>query len=666
MSISQLIALIAQLAAGVCAARFPFLEGIGRSQQMGPSQDRAGPGNDLLGTALGRQRDLFGTPFGPPFCIQVGAKCVNLPDIRRNPGRGNQVCTKGNVAREAGSWRRGTTPNRHEAFPASQFPDGQRPARDVLFMVPAPVLPRRIAGASAPAPPQLRGMPGSRICLAALVCIPGSGIMAGMMRKSFFVVIGLLCLPVAACLAAEPLAPVYESKSIGLALRPPVGCVVTPSDDPEQLLVLADPARKWNVRITRVMLPLPMALSEADTAALPAPRAGSEKSPTFMDQAVDQFMSAAPDAQLLRKDDTIIGKRRIGLLALRHTLSSEHRLTQEAILQLTPRMYYLVELNTPGAKPGSELDDPSEADAKETFRQMINTIRLLDQSALREDQDQRLFRTRSLFVGLSEAVYRKALTPETYLRHLKDGKDVGYSYVVEEPYESAGQKGFRVGVRSRMMLDGKQRDSESWYFMAWDRRHEDFSVIDIIDNGKEKSATTELGVSNREIQRRLDRESGTIDKADPKQPPVQEIERASLSVSVISKSERKPGIELKLPVFYIPLALDYVLARVVPQDSRTYMVARWDSDRQRLAIEYVDVGREEMTMLGDQTVRGLTVRTRQGLEGDVTTTYVSREGKFVGRINEADKTITLPTTFQDLSGRWKNADLSRPKGMESK
>ncbi len=83
----------------VCAAGFCFLEGIGGAQQMGPSQDRAGHGNDLSGTRMGPEGDLFGTPFGPPFCTQAGEKYANFPDIRRNPVRGDQACSRKGVRR---------------------------------------------------------------------------------------------------------------------------------------------------------------------------------------------------------------------------------------------------------------------------------------------------------------------------------------------------------------------------------------------------------------------------------------------------------------------------------------------------------------------------------------------------------------------------------------
>ncbi len=130
----------ARLAACVCAAGFSFLAGIGRSRQTGPSQDPAGHGKNFARTALGPQRDLFGTPFGPLFLLQTGAEYANLPDFRRNRVRGAQGYTRKAFRRGHGLGG--------EAFPAPPLPDGRGPAHEALLMVPARVLPRRRAGAS--------------------------------------------------------------------------------------------------------------------------------------------------------------------------------------------------------------------------------------------------------------------------------------------------------------------------------------------------------------------------------------------------------------------------------------------------------------------------------------------------------------------------------------
>ncbi len=148
-----------RLAACVHPARFPFPWRVGDVQQMGPSPDRVGPGNDLPKTPMGPQRDLFGTPFGPLFPIQTGAKYANLPEIQRNLVGGSEVCTKKRASRARGFWRRAAARNGGEAFPAQPFPDGPRSRRGAFFLGSPAGSPPRIGGESGVASALLRVPP---------------------------------------------------------------------------------------------------------------------------------------------------------------------------------------------------------------------------------------------------------------------------------------------------------------------------------------------------------------------------------------------------------------------------------------------------------------------------------------------------------------------------
>jgi hypothetical protein len=59
-------------------------------------------------------------------------------------------------------------------------------------------------------------------------------------------------------------------------------------------------------------------------------------------------------------------------------------------------------------------------------------------------------------------------------------------------------------------------------------------------------------------------------------------------------------------------------------------------------------------------MRAIPIRDRIGLEGAVTTHYMSPEGVFLGSVNEETKITYLPTDRATLMSIWKDADLSRP------
>jgi hypothetical protein len=79
---------------------------------------------------------------------------------------------------------------------------------------------------------------------------------------------------------------------------------------------------------------------------------------------------------------------------------------------------------------------------------------------------------------------------------------------------------------------------------------------------------------------------------------------------------------------------------------------------------YVDVEREEEVTLGGRTFRAIPILDRIGLEGAVTTHYVSPDGAYLGSVNAETNVTILPTDRATLQGIWKDADLSRPGDVE--
>src|SRR5207248_2203591 len=160
---------------------------------------------------------------------------------------------------------------------------------------------------------------------------------------------------------------------------------------------------------------------------------------------------------------------------------------------------------SPAAKAGADGktsdDDPAERDAVETFRQVIETVKLLDRSMVREDQTQRLFRTRALFVGFTEARMKKALAGEMWLR---------------------------------LSENGIEANAISWLYVSFDRRHEDWtSALQLQETAKKtKNVVHEVGASDRTVSRVLDRgAAGSAARgADGKEPPVRQEEAYTLTV----------------------------------------------------------------------------------------------------------------------------------------
>lgn len=200
-------------------------------------------------------------------------------------------------------------------------------------------------------------------------------------------------------------------------------------------------------------------------------------------------------------------------------------------------------------------------------------------------------------------------------------------------------------------------------FVTFDRVHEDWTITTTSDDGRLAPVTSsELGNSDKEVRRVLDRkamqEGEAGDATDLKQPPVRTIEKYALSVSTYAKARTAVPVTRELPVFYLPQAAGHLLPRLLPlNEARTYMFASYISDQREVMSRYVDVSREQEVSLDGKRVRAVPVKDRIGVEGSATTHYLSREGQWLGSVNEEQKITVLPSDEAEIGQLWKDMKL---------
>ena len=68
--------------------------------------------------------------------------------------------------------------------------------------------------------------------------------------------------------------------------------------------------------------------------------------------------------------------------------------------------------------------------------------------------------------------------------------------------------------------------------------------------------------------------------------------------------------------------------------------------------------------IGGESIRAVPIKDRIGLQGSVTTHYMSLDGKYLGSVNEDSKVTILPTDAATLENIWKDANLTRPGDVE--
>jgi len=468
---------------------------------------------------------------------------------------------------------------------------------------------------------------------------------------------------------SELLGDRFESETAGISFRPPAGSKAVRQSDQDHVIDYTDDDRGWILKVTRAKLAQPMPLQTIKTNT--GERMG------LLDYTVADIQKEQPAAEVLRQEIINVGEYGVGVAALRFNIGSKRYLRQQGIFQATETLYYVFSLTTPAAKTGPAEANADERLAAETFKAMLDTIRLLDRSWIKTDQVNRLFRTRALFLDWGDKGGKRikdAIVPEMWLRLMRDGKDVGYSYVSEEFVEGKDARanpgrafdGVLINVRSRTMEGTTQVDIGSQMFSSLDRKHEDWAnVVNVVTNkglaNEDKQQTSEYGFSELKMTRVVDR-SVERDPKDPKAPPGRDVESYKLSVTRPGRKDTRATAEMHTPsVFYIPQAVGSMLPRLVPlKRPITYLFQSYVTDQHEVILRYVDVGFEKAVQLGGKTVRAIPISDRVRLEGVPTIHYMSPDGAYLGSVNEEAKITILPTDKATLEKIWANRlDLKR-------
>lgn len=456
------------------------------------------------------------------------------------------------------------------------------------------------------------------------------------------------------------LAPYFEHPLAGIALRPPEGSKeIVRAGNPDDIVTFVHEARRWTLKVSRARF------------SQPVPLTSSGPGQSGLLEVMTAKLKEAPSAEVLRSDVTNVKPGQApdtAMIAVRFIRNSSELLAQQAVIQAFPtsqQVYYVVELESPGSKPGTGPDraSPEEREAVAAFTAVLDSVKILDRRDVREEQDERLIRTRGLMVNWTPARVRKSLTSERWLRLIHDGKDIGYSYVVEEESEKGGKAGVTIGVRSRTMPQpGVQVDAESLQFVSFDRRLEEWSNVsqETSPDSKEPRQAIEIGSSVLEERRVLDPDVIPGEGKDQNQPGVRKQNDYKLTVTYSARAAAP--VQRDLPPFYLPQAFAHLLPRLVPlNEPKTYLFASYVNERREVMMRYVDVLPEAEVTLAGRKVRAVTISERVGLQGPPTLHYMTRDGEYLGSVNEAAKVMILPTDAATLTTKWADANLSRPK-----
>lgn len=454
--------------------------------------------------------------------------------------------------------------------------------------------------------------------------------------------------------AATQLGEAFESKGQGISVRPPHGSTAIRRPGGTDIVEFVNKETGWVLKVSKIKLTENASLTQH-------PDAQGRMTPGLLEHTARRLREEIPDGEFLRTEGFPLAAGDAGMIVLRHTQNLKPVLSQQAIIRKNDRLYYLLALTTPGAPKGSKDGNAQERRAVDVFGEVLDSVKLLDLQAIRADQDLRLFSTRTLMLRWKSdpALIREALIPEHWARVLKNGKDVGYTYVAETDTEQGralmkgNLEGFEVRVRSRTRSPGSdtQIDTGSIQFASLDLRNEDWSTMAVATSLKRRAAdkdyraphVTEFGVSERRAV------AGRGDDY-------------TLKVIYETSDEPVEPISRPLPPFYLPQAMAHLLPRLVPlNEPKNFLFMVYVPESREVVMRYIDVKASQRVEFNKELLRATPVEDRLGLEGSVTTHYMSPEGRWIGSENKQTGVMTLPTNEATLLAQWQDADLSKPE-----
>lgn len=485
------------------------------------------------------------------------------------------------------------------------------------------------------------------------------------------------------------LGPTFESAAAGIAFKPPADSTqIHRAGNGDEIVQYVNQDKKWNLHVSLMSLSKAMPLSKTE-----------DKNGVVTNGMVEylsaQLQNQIPGLEVKRQDTTNLGDTPVGMIAVRYQLGLDNILKQEAIIPAylnntpgvpleghTSRAFYIFDMTSPAPKTGDLDKDANVKEAVDIFGRVIDSVKILDQDQLKQELIDRKIRTRGLLVNLTPARIRESLVKEQWLRLTRDGKDIGYSYIVEDEASDLPKKGViqeatnpeaagvLVGIRSRTVPGPDQQvDAETWMFVTLNRRHEAWQTSGLVQGPKgTKQPFSEYGASDMKTRSVVDPDllpgEKTAKGEDKTQPPVRQIDEYTLNVTHVSKTAQPP-MNQELPPWYLPQALGHLLPRLVAKyEGKTYVFASYVSDRNEVMNRFIDVGYEEEVELGGQKVRAVPVTDRLGYEGARTVHYISPDGKYLGSVNEESKVTILATDRVTLEKLWKNANLTKPAEIE--
>jgi hypothetical protein len=80
------------------------------------------------------------------------------------------------------------------------------------------------------------------------------------------------------------------------------------------------------------------------------------------------------------------------------------------------------------------------------------------------------------------------------------------------------------------------------------------------------------------------------------------------------------------------------------------------SEEREVMARYIDVIGERQVTLDGKQVRATAVQDRIGIDGSPTTSYIDRDGQWLGSVSPEQKLMVLPSNVATVNALWHGAN----------
>ena len=458
----------------------------------------------------------------------------------------------------------------------------------------------------------------------------------------------------------------FTSQGRGISFRPPIGgAQIKRTPIGTEIVRYSASDEKWSLNVSILTFEKPMRLLSVDNPTTPEDE--SKTKPGILQQIVQQLQQNNVSTEVLRQDVVNLGPHDVGMLVARYTQGGQTVLRQQALIQRNDQLFYLLDFTSPSGRTPADkpdVEDPAERIAVDIFAAVVDSVQLLDQKALLADEEERLYRTRTLLVNLPNRI-RAVITAEQYFRVMQSGKDIGWMYVTEELGERQGENGFFVSSLSEATPQANLRiqvASEMFSSLNLKSAKEAWVAINTIEKDKVRTSVSEFGQSEKKIERVLDKQGDSGD--DPKAPKMRSTQRYHFHVTQTNKATATP-IARELPPFYVSQAISAMLPRLLPlTEAKGYLFLVWVGSERELIKRYLDVEPLRTETFAGQTIKAIVVKDRVGLEAEPTFHYFTVDGRYLGNFNKANGVTMVSSTQQSMAQLWPNTTFARPQVLD--